>query len=428
MPLKDELDEIINQHYCETIKKFINNLIVKSYGNEENIDKIYLFNNIERKYLNEIIIFGALYSTSFPISKESTLIFNFIDYDNNYPLKQLKILKKEYKINQNILEINFDDLEIPFEDCYYKNIKISFKDNSSIEKANIITPYYNQKNYFICSKEADIGNSSEFIFFKTFPTICINKTKIDIKEKFEENQLFKRVNILNINRDTIKLNNKSLFYYDTLEPSNKIQNMIKERNLYPDNLFLIGKNLDVLSFFSKDMYYPFSYINDKIKIEILGLLKNIDLIDKNASLKYLIENKQKLLDMVLDCTSFLNENLFEKYQYGNIQNYNEYDINIFNKYGKYKLFERIFYNNYNLELNELNFNKYKNIIKSLDLFIKKCENIEKEPLQMAKIYFAGCIVLLNYMESNKDNVCDKIFFELIDYGKDSIYKDVIIII
>ena len=47
---------------------------------------------------------------------------------------------------------------------------------------------------------------------------------------------------------------------------------------------------------------------------------------------------------------------------------------------------------------------------------------------MAKIYYAGCIVLLNYMESNKDNVCDKIFFELIDYGKDSIYKDVIKII
>ena len=37
----------------------------------------------------------------------------------------------------------------------------------------------------------------------------------------------------------------------------------------------------------------------------------------------------------------------------------------------------IIINNYKLELKELNYNKYKNIIKSLDLFIKKCENIEK---------------------------------------------------
>ena len=168
LPLKKEFDEVINQKYFEYIKTFINKLIVKAYGTEEIIDKIYLLNNTESRYLNEIIIFGALYSTTFPISKESTLIFNFIDYNTNYPIKQLKILGKKYKINQSKLEINFDDSEIPFEDCYYKNIKISFEDNLSNEKENIITIYYNQKNYFFCAKDIDIANSSEFIFFQNF--------------------------------------------------------------------------------------------------------------------------------------------------------------------------------------------------------------------------------------------------------------------
>ena len=62
LPLKKEFVEVINQKYFEYIKTFINKLIVKAYGTEEIIDKIYLLNNTESIYLNEIIIFGALYS------------------------------------------------------------------------------------------------------------------------------------------------------------------------------------------------------------------------------------------------------------------------------------------------------------------------------------------------------------------------------
>ena len=352
MPLKKELDEIINKNYFNYIKKFINKLTVKAYGAEEIIDKINLFNNTESEYINEITISGALYSTTFPISKECLLIFNFIDYNNNYPIEQLKILEKSYKINRNILEINIDDLEIPFEDCYYRNINIIFKDNFSNNTENIITIYYNQKNYFFCTKDIDNANSAEFIFFRTFPTIRINNVyNIDIKEKFEENQIFKRVNILNVNRDLIKLDDKPLIYYDALEPLNNTPYKIKEINLFPDTLFLIGKNLNVLSFFSKDMHYKLSYIQDKNKVNVLDLLENIDLIGDNVSLEQLIKNKKKLLEMTQECKNILNQTIIGKYQYGNIQNFNEYDINIFIKYGKYKLFEQIFYNDYKLELN-----------------------------------------------------------------------------
>ena len=136
-----------------------------------------------------------------------------------------------------------------------------------------------------------------------------------------------------------------MIYYAALDHLNTI-NLIKERNPFPDILFLVGKNLDVLSFFSKDMHYQLTYIKDKVKIDILDLLQNIDLIGENVSLEQLNKNNQKLLEMVIECKNFLNKKIIEKCQYGNIQNYNEYDINIFIKYGKYKLFEKIFYNNY----------------------------------------------------------------------------------
>ena len=424
LSLKEELNEINDQKDYEFIKKSINELIVKANGNEEIIDKIYLYNNTESAYLNEICIFGALYSNTFPISKECKVILNFIDYEINYPIKQLIVKKKIYEINQKILEINIDDCKVPFENCYYRNIKIRFIEDIIKQKKSMITIYYNQKNYFFCTKDINIANSAEFIFFKTFPKISLNdKYNIDIEEKFEKNQIFKRVNILNVNREQIKLNGNPLMFYDALDSLNHTPYIITEEMLYPDILFLIGQNLNVLSFFRKDKDYKSSFVQDTNKINFLDLLSYIELIENDDSLENLKKNKNIFLDMIRGCKNPFNKKKIEKYQYGNIQSLNEYDVNILIKYGKYLLFQKIFYNNDNLELNESNYNKYKKIMLSLTSFIDKCKIIEKDSLQIAKIYNAICNILLDYIEKS-DEKSEKLIFDLIDFDKESIYKDV----
>ena len=124
LPLKEEIYEINNKNKDYWyIKSIIINLTKKAYGIEENFEKIFFIENIESDYLNEISIFGALLSNYFPNSKESSLIFNFIDFEENYPLKELIIMENKYKINQKILEIFIDDYDIPFEDCFLKILR-----------------------------------------------------------------------------------------------------------------------------------------------------------------------------------------------------------------------------------------------------------------------------------------------------------------
>ena len=426
LKLKKGLNEIKNKKDFEYLKNIMDKLILKSYGNKKVIDKIYIYKNIDSEYLNEISIFGAIYSNNNPISKESILIFNFIDFCDNYPLKQLKIQKNVYKINQKILEINLDDNNIPFEDCYFRHIKIQFfkNDIENMELVdNIITFYYYQKNFYFCTKDIDIATSSEFIFFKTFPIITINDLHtIDIQEKFENNQIFKRVNILNVNREKIKLNGKSLIYYDYLKPSDKASYEISEDELSPNILFLIGKNLNVLSYFDKEILYNSSFVDDKHKLKFLNLLKNNELIDKDDSIQNLIEKKDALLNMVQNCLQIFNRKIIEKYLYGNIKNFNQYDADILIKYGKYLIFKQIFYKNNNLEIDEINYIKYKNIMTSLNLFIEKCKLIEKDSLYLARLYFSACNVLIHYLQ-NSNNFKENIIFDIINFGNDSIYKD-----
>ena len=288
---------------------------------------------------------------------------------------------------------------------------------------NIITFYYYQKNVYCCSKDIDLSTSSEFIFFKTFPNITINdKHSIDIQEKFENIQIFKRVNILNVNRENIKLNNNPLFYYNVLEPLDDKKYEISEELLFPDVLFLIGKNLNILSYFNKDIFYNSSFVEDKLKLKFLDLIKNIELFDKDDSFNNLNEKKKELLTLFQNCSSYLNNNKIKKYLYGNIQKFNQYDEEILIKYGKYLIFEQIFYKNNNLEINEANYNIYNKIKTSFNLFIDKCKVIEKDSLQFAKLYFSGCHAIINYLEKS-NNIKEDIIFDIIQFENDSIYKD-----
>ena len=59
---------------------------------------------------------------------------------------------------------------------------------------------------------------------------------------------------------------------------------------------------------------------------------------------------------------------------------------------------------------------------SLNSFIDKCKKSEKNPLQLARLYNATCNILLDYIEYS-DEISENIIFDLIDFDKDSIYKD-----
>ena len=48
--------------------------------------------------------------------------------------------------------------------------------------------------------------------------------------------------------------------------------------------------------------------------------------------------------------------------------------------------------------------------------------MKKNPLQLARLYNATCNILLDYIEYS-DEISENIIFDLIDFDKDSIYKD-----
>ena len=420
----DELVKINNQSEDgQYLIKEIRELTKKAYGIGEIFDEIYIFNDKEGDNLNEIIIFGALLSNHFPISKEFTIIFNFLDYEENYPLKKLIIFDNKYKINQNRLELIIDDNNIPFDNCYYKNIDLFFNDKTEDNKCSLAI-YYNEKNFYFCFRKNENvpSNSSEFIFFKNFPAITIdNKYNINYEEKFEENQIFKRINILNINREKIKLNGNPLVYYDSSDHLKKNPCEILEEEIPRDILFLVGKNLDVLSYFDKNNFkYP-KVIEDNFKIELIKKLEYIKLIDNIDSLENFEKNKDIIQEDIRICTRSFNIKRFDKYFEGNIQNFNEYDIDLLNKHGKYIIFKQIFYKNDNLDFNEFKYNKYKEIINSLNSFYENCKKIEDDSIQLSKLFYAACNMIVDCLEMPIEN--EKIIFDLIDFDNDNIYRD-----
>ena len=422
------LNEGINEFDCQNknisnIINIIKKLTIKAYGiNEVSFNKIYIYNNSENEELNKISIFGALYSNNFPKSKEGTIIFNFIDFEDDYFLKQLTIMKNIYKINQKRLEIMITDNDIPFENCYYKNIRIYFADKNNNLKDIILTVHYDQKNYYCCSKDIEIANSSEFVFYKNYPKITINdKYNVEIEEKFEEKQIFKRINILNVDREKIKLNEKPLFFYDSSDKKTKIN--IHEDALFPDILFLIGQNLNILSFFNKNIIYKQSIIEDKSKKELLKLLQGIEFIEKDNSLENLKKYEKELNAVISNLNINYNYNMFKRYFYSKIKNFNRYDADLLIKYGKYLILKNVFIDENNiLDFNELNYKKYKKINDSLNEFYNKCKLIEKDFLQTAKLYNTACHMIIDFLEVDNELKKD-ILFDIIQFENDNIYKE-----
>ena len=73
----------------------------------------------------------------------------------------------------------------------------------------MITVYFNQTNYFYISLSQKYCNSLELIFYKTFPEEIFNSKNyksIQLEENFEDNEYFKRLCLININREEINSN------------------------------------------------------------------------------------------------------------------------------------------------------------------------------------------------------------------------------
>ena len=66
----------------------------------------------------------------------------------------------------------------------------------------------------------------------------------------------------------------------------------------------------------------------------------MNIIDKNDSLNNLIESQVQLLEIINNCSASFNINKLQNYEKGNIQNFNQNDIDLLIKYGKYKIFKK----------------------------------------------------------------------------------------
>ena len=408
-------------------KDYVNNLTLNSYGEKEKIDKIYVYiNKDNNENLNEYFIFGALYSNQFPISKESIVKFNFLDYEQNYDIKKLIIFDRKYKIKQKKMKIFIDDDDIPYENCYYKNINFIFKDKNKIYNYTI-TIYYNQENIFNIKKDFNNQTSTEFIFYKNYPNITIDdkKYQIEIDEKFEKNSIFKRVNLINVTREKIKFNDEPLEYYNDYSFSINSTSKITEELLNTHVLFLVGKNFKILTIFNKNVFCD--VIDDNLKNKILNYVKNVNInnLEKDYSIDSINILKTEQNEIFKLIQIFIKYRLvFSKYFKGNVKTFNELDEKILRICGKYLIFKNLFYiEKYNkIEFSDSNCNKYELIMNSLNEYVKKCKSIITDSVVLSKLFYTACSVAVDYISSSDIETTSSILFDLIDFNGNNIYK------
>ena len=236
-----------NEQFLE-IKKYIAEQIENEIGNQDfqNIEQIYLFNYNK---INKQSFVGASNSLTYERSQQCMAIFKIIDLKYENQINEISMILGDIKYNLNVLKkeefhILLDEV-ILFEGCFYKTIELilydSYKRNTSL-----ITIYFNQINYYYISIDMKYCNSMEIIFFNINPEINFeNNTykKILYEEKFEEKEVFKRINLININRETIKLNLIS-DYYDMIFSS-------EPKPFYKNLTVIVGKDKKILAFYSK---------------------------------------------------------------------------------------------------------------------------------------------------------------------------------
>ena len=403
------LDNSNNDKFVK-IKNYVSNLIKNEMGNQnfQNIDKIYIFNS--KNFLKELFL-GVANSLNYEKTQECTAIFKIIDlkYKNNS--KEIGAIIGGYKYNFSELDKNeihiLLDQEIPFEGCLYKTVELIIFDSENSGKA-LITIYFNQNNYYYISLDMKFCNSMELLFFKFEPNINFIEQyykNINYEEKFEDKEIFRRINLININREKIELNLISDDY-------NKI--FCSKLDIDYQHLSLvIGDKLNILSYYQQIVS---TEKNDDTNL--YSSLKIANFLSSKLSLKE-IEFHRKDLQQMISSVNFkmsLMRNM--KKTYLNIWN----NSSILICYGKYIIFESSFIDNgiTSLNLNENNHNKFQKIMKKIENFHEKCKKyIKNDDFTISQLFLTACQAFIDYLKYNSysDSDFDEDLIDLIDFKK-----------
>ena len=403
------LDNPNNEQFLK-IKEYIVDLIEKDMGNQDlkNIDKIFIFNS---KNILKELFFGAANSLNFKKTQECLAIFKIIDkkYENKNKDIGIMIGKNKYnfsELNKNEYHFLLDE-ELLFEDCFYKTLLLIIYDSMNTTKT-LITIYFGQINYYYISLDMKYCNSIELIFFKYEPQINFNDQEYEIinyEEKFEDKETFKRINLININREKIKLNLISDDY-------NKIFRSKFDIN-YKNLTLVIGDKLEVLS------HYQLLESTEKtVDTDLYLYLKDANFLSSELSLKEIECYKNNLKKMINGVKYQMNFMSKMEEKYLDIWN----DASILINYGKYVIFEDSFIDGTNNvpNYNEDNHKKFQKIMKNIENFHEKCKNyIKDDNFVIAQLFCTACLALTDYLKYNiySDTDLDGDLIDLIDFRK-----------
>ena len=397
------------------IKEYLSNLINNEMGNQEfkNIEKIYIFEGNNLESLNQEIFFGAFNSLNFEKTQECTALFKIIDNNEPNDNKRInEIIIENYKYNLEKKEIPILlDLLLPFKGCFYTPIIITLS-GKKFSNFVIITVYFNQINYYYISLSQKYCNSLELIFYKTFPEEIFsskNYKNIQLEENFEDNEYFKRLCLININREEINLN---------LIPDECIDTL---NSKYKNCTIIIGEKLNILSFYNKT-----TYIKKSMKRNLYDYIEYANELSSRSSLKEIELCKNKLNKMYFDVK--YNKAFFDNYIDKGYDNDKFDKILFYIAYGKFMLFKTIFVEETNngekFNYNENTVNTFIKLMKNLEKFYEKCKNlIKNDELLISKLFFSASIAIYDYLNSKEYLDLEIDLFELIDFKeKGTIYN------
>ena len=394
------------------LKDYISNEIYSEMGNQnfQDIGQIFIFDSSKVAYFNKMIFFGTAKSLDSKKTQQCKAIFKVIDKNVASITKKLtKISIMNYKFNIEINQLPILlDIDIPFNGCFYTTVNLGLS-NEDYEYSVLITVYFNQINYFYISLNLFYCNSIEFIFYKNFPEISFveNEYKsIKCEEKFEDEEHFKRICLINVNRKKLKLN----------------LNLNEYKNIFSSELdyesknisVIVGQNLKILSFFQKR-----TFIDTKIWNEIYSL---IDLVNKfNSKLSY--KELESLKFTISEMYYLINENIFNNIIFTEFKEIEE-DILIkfILAFGKYRIIKKIFIEDEPIlvvKINEDNYKKFIYLSKQLESFHQKCKTyIKNNDLMVAKLFLTASIAFEDYLKSKDYSETKEDLIDLIDFKKE----------
>ena len=402
-------------HEKESFKKlkdYISNEIYLEMGKQkfQDIGQIFIFDANKVACFNKMIFFGTAKSLDSKKTQQCKAIFKVIDKNDvliSNKITQISIMNYKFNIEINQLPILLD-IEIPFNGCFYTTVILGLS-NEDFEYSVLITVYFNQINYFYISLNLLYCNSIEFIFYKNFPEISFggNEYKsIKCEEKFEDEEHFKRISLINVNREKIKLD-LNLNGYKNIFSS--------ELDYESKNIsVIVGQNLKILSYYQKQ-----TFLNKKICSEIYSLIELVDKFSSKLSYKELNNLKSNINEMYL----LVNEKIFNTNIFTEFNEMNEIKIiKLMIAFGKYRIIKKLFVEKESsniIKINENNYKKFIYVFKHLENFHQKCKNcIKDNDLIIAKLFLTSSIALEEYLNSSEYSELKEELIDLIDFKKE----------